>query len=137
MQGQVGSPKFASRYIGPFTIKSTRGDNAYELDLPPQLQIHPVINISRLKAHKDGHDSFPDRPSPHPRPPPEVIDADGNQLYEVERILAQRGNTRSRQYLVAWKGYPLWEATWTPRSALLPGARLALESFERGLEADA
>lgn len=114
MRGAVGSPKFASKYIGPFKIKRVVGDNAYELDLPEQLQIHPVLNISRLKTYHDGAASFPTRPSPHSRPPPEVIEADGAQHFEVENILASRGRGARKQYLIRWKGYPIWEATWEP-----------------------
>jgi hypothetical protein len=111
-RGFVGSPKFASKYIGPFTVKRVANDNAYELDLPAQLQIHPVINISRLKPYRDGQASFPDRIVPHPRPPPEVVEADGTQQFEVDFILASRGRGRRKEFLVKWKGYPLWESTW-------------------------
>ena len=53
------TPKFTYKYIGPFTVKRVVNANAYELDLPPQLQIHPVLNISRLKAYRDGQSAFP------------------------------------------------------------------------------
>jgi len=59
------TPKFTFKYIGPFTIPRVVNANAYayELDLPPQLQIHPVLNISRLEQHRDGHAAFPARPA--------------------------------------------------------------------------
>jgi hypothetical protein len=130
MQGRVTSPKFACKYIGPFRIKRIVNDNAYELDLPEQLQIHPTINISRLKIYHDGQATFPDRPAPHHRPPPAVIDADGNQLWEVDAILASRRRGRTLQYLVRWKGYPSWEATWENASNVrdAPDALAAFES---------
>jgi hypothetical protein len=131
MKSAVGSPKFAARYIGPFKVKRVVGTNAYELDLPVQLQIHPVLNISRLKAYRDGMVSFPSRPAPHSRPPPEVVEADGTSLWEVESILASRGQGPRLQYLVRWKGYPMWEASWEPRRNLL-GAPEAIAQFEGG-----
>jgi hypothetical protein len=81
------TPKFTYKYIGPFTIKRVVNANAYELDLPAQLRINPVLNISRLKVYRDGAMSFPSRPSPDSRPPPEVILEDGAEQYEVESII--------------------------------------------------
>ena len=129
MKSVIGSPKFASKYIGPFKIKRVIGNNAYELDLPVQLQIHPVINISRLKSYKDGMIEFPSRPQPHTRPPPEVVEADGTKLWEVESVLASRGRGARLQYLIRWKGYPMWEATWESFRALR-GAPDAVAAFE-------
>ncbi len=129
MKSAVGSPKFASKYIGPFKVKRVVGDNAYELDLPAQLQIHPVLNISRLKSYKDGMLVFPTRPQPYTRPPPEVVEADGTKLWEVESVLASRGRGARLQYLVRWTGYPLWEASWEPYKALA-NARDAVAAFE-------
>jgi hypothetical protein len=34
---------------GPYTILEKIGENAYRLDLPPQLGIHNVINVNHLK----------------------------------------------------------------------------------------
>jgi hypothetical protein len=56
------TPKFTFRYLGPFKIKRVVNANAYELDLPPTMQIHPVLNIDRLKQYRDGRLAFPDRP---------------------------------------------------------------------------
>jgi hypothetical protein len=129
------TPKFTYRYIGPFKIKRVINDNAYELDLPSQLQIHPVLNISRLKAYRDGHQQFPSRAQPDHRPPPEVILEDGAALYEVESIMAKRGRGRLVEYLVKWRGYPHWEATWEKPSGLT-GARDAIRDYERLVSAD-
>jgi hypothetical protein len=131
MKSVVGSPKFAAKYIGPFKVKRVVGSNAYELDLPIQLQIHPVLNISRLKQYRDGMSSFPSRPAPSPRPAPEVVEADGTSKWEVESILACRGHGRRLQYLVRWKGYPLWEASWEPQRNLVE-AQDAIAEFENG-----
>src|SRR5690606_15355159 len=106
------TPKFASKYIGPFKVKRVVNANAYELDLPSQLQIHPVLNVSRLKPYRDGRQLFPARAVADSRPPPEILREDGAAMYEVERILASRGSTRRKEYLVKWQGYPHWEATW-------------------------
>ena len=129
------TPKFTYKYIGPFKVKRVVNDNAYELELPPQLQIHPVLNISRLKAYRDGHQLFPSRAQPEHRPPPEVIQEDGSALFEVESIIAKRGSGRRTEYLVQWRGYPHWEATWEKASSL-SGARDAVRDYERLVSAD-
>ena len=112
--------KFTERYIGPFRVKSIRNANAYELELPPSMRIHPTINVSQLKEYHDGSAAFPTRPSPLTRPAPEAINNDGAPEWEVERILDHRryGRRKLLQYLILWKGYPVHEATWEPIEAL-------------------
>ena len=124
--------KFTYKYIGPFKIKRVVNNNAYELDLPPQMQIHPVLNVSRLKAYHDGRVAFPLRTRADTRPPPALTSSDGDD-YEVESILAKRGKGARTQYLVRWEGWPVWEATWERRQNL-DGAAEALDAFEAGLE---
>jgi Integrase zinc binding domain/Chromo (CHRromatin Organisation MOdifier) domain len=105
--------KFAARYIGPFKVERVVNANAYRLELPDSFGIHPTVNITRLKRYVDGAKQFPSREVEEWRPSGEVVlDANGQLEWEVEKVLAQRGRKRSQQYLVKWKGYPLWEATW-------------------------
>lgn len=123
------TPKFSFKYLGPFKIKRIANANAYELDLPVQLRIHPVFNVNRLKSYRDGAAAFPSRPRADDRPPPEITLADGAEQYEVESISASRGAGARAQYLVKWRGYPDWEATWEKASSLT-GAREAVAEFE-------
>jgi hypothetical protein len=51
----------------------------------------------------------------------------------VERILAERGGRRRRQYLVKWVGYPAWEATWEAEENL-EGAQEKMSQFRRRVE---
>lgn len=130
--GENRSTKFANRYIGPFKVVRVVGQNAYELELPPQMQIHPVINVSRLLPYRDGLASHPHRVQVDARPPPEC-DEDGAERYEIERILARRGARGSRtEYLVEWKGYPLWEASWVKKTDLI-NARKAITEYEASI----
>lgn len=129
LKGAGRTPKLTYKYLGPFRVRRVVGANAYELDLPPTLGIHPVLNVSRLKPYLDGFVSHPDRPQPHHRPPPETVEADGSEVYEVKAIIAKRGRGARLQYLVEWVGYPSWEATWES-SSTLGGARDAIAEFE-------
>lgn len=124
--------KFTYKYIGPFKIKRVVNDNAYELDLPPQMQIHPVLNVSRLKAYHDGRVAFPLRTRADMRPPPVTTSSDGDE-YEVEGILAKRGKGARTEYLVRWKDWPIWEATWERRQNI-EGAAETLAEFESTLQ---
>ena len=126
------TPKFACKYFGPFTVKRVVNANAYELNLPAAMRIHPVFNIDRLKAYRDGAALFPSRPPPSSRPPPETVLESGAEVYEAESILASRGSGARAQYLVQWVGYPLWESTWE-KAANLKGSPALVADYERGL----
>jgi hypothetical protein len=132
IDGSDRTAKFTYKYIGPFKIKRVVNDNAYELDLPSQLRIHPVLNVSRLKAYHDGRLAFPLRIQAETRPPPATSSSDGDQ-YEVESILAKRGKGARTEYLVRWKGWPTWEATWE-RQQNVAAAKQAVSDFEANLQ---
>ncbi|CAA7027622.1 unnamed protein product [Microthlaspi erraticum] len=47
--GKVG--KLAVRYIGPYRIIGRVGVVAYRLELPPDMNLHPVFHVSLLRKH--------------------------------------------------------------------------------------
>ena len=47
------SCKLSERWLGPYTIIGLAGPNAIELKLPKSMQIHPVVNVSRVKPYHD------------------------------------------------------------------------------------
>jgi len=127
--------KLTERYIGPYRVKRVVNANAYELELPASLKIHPVINISHLKEYRDGAQAFPDRPVPLTRPEPEALDDNGAPAWLVDRLLdhrqVRRGARQTDQYLVEWKGYPISEATWEPLENLTGSIELVSEFNQR------
>ena len=125
--------KLAGRYVGPFAVTAVVNANAYTLALPPQLKaLHPTFNIDKLKLYRDGMAAFPSRPRPFARPPPvAVADSNGDAVWEVERITAQRKHGRAYQYLVSWKGYPAEENTWESRANLRGSAKRILAEWDR------
>jgi hypothetical protein len=122
------SVKFAEQYIGPFKVKAVVNNNAYTLELPSQLQIHPTVNITRLKEYQDGRTEFPSRLPIHARPAAVASADNGAPAWEVEKILAKRGVGSRLQYLVKWTGYPIWESTWESK-ANVDGADEAIAEF--------
>ena len=120
--------KLTERYIGPYRVKRVVNANAYELELPATLKIHPVINISHLKEYRDGVRAFPHRPIKLTRPEPEAHDDNGAPEWLVDRLLdhrkVKRGGRLIDQYLIEWKGYPISEATWEPIECLTESMKL-------------
>jgi hypothetical protein len=90
----------------------TVGRLAYELEIPKNWKIHPVISVTHLEPA--AHDSY-DRTTPVV---PDVIhDEDGShEEWEVEEILRSRWrdkkNKKHKQYYVKWKGYRPEDNQW-------------------------
>jgi hypothetical protein len=122
--------KLAPLFCGPFPVTEVVNKNAYRLALPAHFTIHPVINVSRLRAFVDDRAAFPDRPATLARPPPDAVDSNGQGTYEVERILAHRGAGANARYLVLWKGYAYEDASWENASNIV-GAPDALDEYRR------
>jgi len=113
-----GTPKLLPKWLGPFKVIKMINPNAYKLQLPDSLKIHPVFHVSLLKPYLSGRAK--------PPPPPEVIDDEFE--YEVESILdhedkvlrrkrnRQKTPVYVRRYLVKWKGYDESYNTWEPES---------------------
>ncbi|XP_024011339.1 uncharacterized protein LOC112086599 [Eutrema salsugineum] len=47
--GKVG--KLAVRYIWPYQITGRVGEVAYQLELPPDMKLHPVFHVSMHQKH--------------------------------------------------------------------------------------
>ena len=121
LQSQSKRPtkKLQERYIGPYKILAVVSPVAYKLELPETMKVHPTFHVSLLKEyHPNKEDLFPGRIIP---PPPPVI-INNEEEYEVEQILDKRirqyGKSAKTQYLVKWKGYPEYDATWEPEANL-------------------
>ena len=114
--------KLFPKFLGPFHIVKIVSPVAYELALPPEMKIHPVQHAEKLKPVQESSSFAPHR-TQIPLPPPPEVSEDGQVEFEVERILDRRirklrhGQTRT-EYLVHWKGYPSYDATWEPAKNL-------------------
>jgi len=126
--------KLTGRFVGPFKVTRVVNDNAYELELPPQLRVHPVQNISKLRGYVHSHPRFAGRPEPNNRPPPDSVDPAGDARWRVERIVAERTMGRGRrqrtEYLVKWEGYPNEDSSWQPRAQLLEDCPDEVAAFQ-------
>ena len=121
------SAKLAPKRHGPFQIVQVMSPVNYRLELPTKWSIHDVFHIDLLTPYRETSFHGPN----FPRPPPELID--GEEEYEIEKILDQRqfGRTRRKQFLIKWKGYPDSESQWV--NATDVHAPDALAEFKRTL----
>ena len=100
--------KLNLKHYGPFRVIKETSPVAYQLQLPPSWNIHPVFHTSLLSPYCK-------TPSHGPNfswLPPDLID--GEEEYEVEQIRVHQNFRKSKclQYLIKWKGYPESDNTW-------------------------
>src|SRR6266478_4932778 len=102
--------KLTPKRLGPFKITKEISPVAYQLALPVNWRIHNVFHASLLNPYYETNAHGPNFTCP----PPDLIE--GEEEYEVERIVAHRkfGRSKCLQYLVKWKGYPESDNSWEP-----------------------
>jgi hypothetical protein len=115
--------KLAPKRHSPFPIIRVLSPITYELRLPVQWKLHPVFHVDLLTPYRktEFHGANYDKP------PPDLID--GEEEYEVERIVASRhfGRGHKLQYLIKWKGYPDAENQWVAKEDVF--AEEAIKEF--------
>jgi hypothetical protein len=100
--------KLNPKCYGPFRVIKEISPVAYQLQLPPSWNIHPVFHASLLLSYSKAPSHGPN----FSQLPPDLIN--NEEEYEVEQIKAHRNFGRSKclQYLIKWKGYPKSDNTW-------------------------
>ena len=95
---QRPSRKLAEQNEGPFEILEKIG-NSYRLRLPASMKINPVLSPDKLRKAADN-------PLPgQVNVPPEPIEIEGENEWEIEEVLASRINRGKLQYRVKWLGF--------------------------------
>jgi transposase InsO family protein len=121
------SDKLDDKRLGPFTIVKAVGRSAFRLALPPSMRIHPVFHASLLEPYHPN--TLPSRSVP--TPPPPIVNAEGEEEYEVSRILDSRIFRRKLQYLVDWTGYGPEERSWVSAGDFEDDDPLVLEFHQK------
>jgi transposase InsO family protein len=98
--------KLDYKFHGPFQITEAIGKQAYRLQLPSHLRIHPVFHVSLLEPCVKRKGSAELQPQP--------LEIDGEEEWEVETILDSRKRYGTLQYLVKWAGYTDEHNAWLP-----------------------
>lgn len=116
-----GSRKLAPRFIGPFRVLQTIGNQAYRLSLPQQYdRIHNVFHVSLLEPWRK-----PSREDDESLPMPELEDEDE---YEVEEVRDEKLIEGETHFLVKWKGWPSEYNQWVPQEDM-ENATEAIQSY--------
>ena len=116
--------KLDYRRIGPYKIKEQIGERAFRLDLPKTLKIHNVFHVSMLEPWKE------DEHGREPIPPEPVILEEGQEEYEVEKVLNSRIHRGNVEYLIRWKGYGPEEDSWEPKRNVANAPELISKFYE-------
>ena len=109
--------------MGPYKVKGIVSSNAIELKLPNSIKIHPVVNVSRVQLYKS-------QIKEQKKIPPKLVIIEGEEEFEVEKILNKRTVRGKEKFLVRWKGYMAEEDTWENRENL-ENAKKLVEEFQR------
>ena len=123
-----GSRKLNPKFCGPFKIVEKITDVTFRLDLSEPMKargIHDAFHVNLLKPFKE--DNF-DR---YEKPLPPVFIENGDEHYEVDKILATKKIRGKQHYLVHWRGYPDSENSWISRKDIEDGSPDLLQDFER------
>jgi hypothetical protein len=94
--------KLGPRAYGPFEVIQVITLVSYRLKLPPQLKIHDVIPISRLRPFHDESSRFPSRSDSRP-PAPEIID--GEKHHVIEAFVSEGTRYGYPAIRVKYQGY--------------------------------
>jgi hypothetical protein len=88
------------------------------------MKIHPVFHVSLLEPYREL--TIP-RQLPAPPPP---IEINGEEKFEVSKIIDSRINRRRLEYLVHWQGYEVSKRTWEPVANLANTPKM-IKKFHR------
>jgi len=115
--------KLTERFVRSYKVKSIVSMNAIELELPSIIKIHPVVNVSRVCRYMRQVEG-----QKKEKPQPVVIE--GEEEWEVEKIINKRWIRGKEKYLVQWKGCTAEEDTWEGKENLKNASNL-VEEFEK------
>ena len=122
------SEKLVEQFVGPYKIKAIIFSNVVELELPVTIKIHSVVNVSRIKQYVDQVDG-------QRKETPQPVVVEGEEEWEVEKILNKRKVREKDKLLVRWKGFTVEGDTWESQENLQNAGDL-LREFEEEYRRD-
>jgi len=117
------SKKLTERYVGLYAIEKIVSSNAVKLKLPSSMRIHPVVNVSWIVHYKE-------QVKGQKKEEGKLIEVEGAEEWEVEKILNKKKIRGVVKYLIWWKGFTVERDTWERRENLKNAEEL-IEEFEQ------
>ena len=112
--------KLQMKKIGPFKIVKKCGNNAYQIDLPPDINLSHIFNVADLYAFKGTDVDVGTLEEPKeelkkaiPSMPKLVVETIFNKTISIKPR-----RKKCYDYLVQWKGQIVVDATWMTEKAL-------------------
>ena len=90
--------KLTERYIGPYAIEKVVSSNVVKLQLPNSMRIYPVVNVSWIVQYKE-------QVKGQKKEEGKLVEVEGVEEWEVEKILNKKKIRGVEKYLVRWKGF--------------------------------
>jgi len=85
--------KLTEQFVGPYKVKGIISTNAIELELPSSIKIHPVVNVSQVQLYRPQVEG-------QRKTPPKPVIIEGEEKFEVEKILNKRIVKGKKKFLV-------------------------------------
>ena len=117
------SKKLMAKRLGPRTILKKLSDVSFRVDMPRPWKVHCDFHAKNLTHLPENE--FKVRLGPEP----DYIDGD-DKHYIVNRLDARRYHYRKLQYFVVYKGYPVDDGQWRPRTELLDTCPKLVKAFD-------
>ena len=89
------------------------------------MRIHPVFHISKLYPYETS-----DNELQRDGVLPSAVIIDGEEQWEVDRIVKHRFFKGNKEYRVKWTGYPMSANTWENAEEMLATSREIVEEYE-------
>jgi len=114
--------KLTERYVGLYVIEEVVSSNMVKLQLPSLMRIYLVVNVSWIVQYKE-------QVKGQKKKEGKLIEVEGVEEWEVEKILNKRKIRGVEKYLVQWKEFTAEKDTWE-RKKDLKNTGEALEEFK-------
>ena len=115
--------KLKWKKIGPCKILRKFSSNAYEVELPKDVGISPIFNVSDLYPYKPDEFNHPTTQEEVDQEVPWEAQLPKATPTIPERILDKRMSKKTRgkeyyEYLTKWKDHPIEDSTWMTTTML-------------------
>jgi len=118
--------KLTRRFEGPFEVIDKLSDITYQLRIPHEYDIHPVISIAHLEKYTNSPKEFGERNKLEPLRQKQKVTEEFEILEIVKERRTKKRGRNYKEYQCNWKGYGVTEE-WIPERNLRNAQELLRE----------